>query len=302
MTNVITSLLILLQTILQLLVFVGQNPGLPQSFKQSVILEATQTIELAAKTLEQIELQKTSEQEKGVIIPVSGLKITQTTSTGSYKINPKPDYEISKLASIINDYINQERISNGLKELAWNQNLSEISFRHSFDQASDNKTITDYSKPCAYVLIRHEGLTLAGFSLADRLKFALVDFRLAGENIAAIPFSKNLTYSYKSPDKPVKCPESYFKKTESSMTKTEKLNIILENINQAQNLIASVPTVNWINKEWLTSEEIAKEAVNGWMNSIGHRQNILNSEFSQAGIGVAEINDYFIITQVFIKN
>ncbi|MBI3026643.1 DnaJ domain-containing protein [Candidatus Woesearchaeota archaeon] len=45
------------------------------------------------------------------------------------------------------------------------------------------------------------------------------------------------------------------------------------------------------NREWLTPDEIAKSAVEGWMNSPGHRQNILTSYWKSEGIGVAVSND-----------
>src|SRR5712691_6951549 len=39
--------------------------------------------------------------------------------------------------------------------------------------------------------------------------------------------------------------------------------------------------------DWNTSEEIAKQGVKGWMSSPGHRRNILQKNYSQAGVGVA---------------
>jgi len=45
------------------------------------------------------------------------------------------------------------------------------------------------------------------------------------------------------------------------------------------------------NREWYSSDEIAENAVNGWMNSPGHRQNILTSYWKNEGIGVAVSSD-----------
>ena len=39
--------------------------------------------------------------------------------------------------------------------------------------------------------------------------------------------------------------------------------------------------------DWSTSEEIAKDAVEGWMGSEGHRKNILTEGYDREGIGVA---------------
>ena len=38
-----------------------------------------------------------------------------------------------------------------------------------------------------------------------------------------------------------------------------------------------------------TNEELARGIVNGWMNSSGHRENILNAQFSEEGIGVTSV-------------
>jgi uncharacterized protein YkwD len=44
-------------------------------------------------------------------------------------------------------------------------------------------------------------------------------------------------------------------------------------------------------------------AVSGWMNSSGHRRNILDRQFNETGIGVAQTRDgRTYITQVFIRN
>lgn len=43
--------------------------------------------------------------------------------------------------------------------------------------------------------------------------------------------------------------------------------------------------------DWSTPEEIAQSTVGGWMNSSGHRKNILTATFDREGIGVAISND-----------
>ena len=46
----------------------------------------------------------------------------------------------------------------------------------------------------------------------------------------------------------------------------------------------------------------AETAVTGWMESTGHRENILRSQFTQTGMGVAESTDgEYYFTQVFIN-
>jgi uncharacterized protein YkwD len=53
------------------------------------------------------------------------------------------------------------------------------------------------------------------------------------------------------------------------------------------------------------ADGFAQKAVSGWMNSSGHRANILNPDFTHSGIGIATIardsKGYMYATQVFIK-
>jgi uncharacterized protein YkwD len=51
---------------------------------------------------------------------------------------------------------------------------------------------------------------------------------------------------------------------------------------------------------WNTMEDIAQQAVNGWMNSEGHKKNILDSHFDREGIGVAfSSDDKVLVTENF---
>lgn len=75
---------------------------------------------------------------------------------------------------------------------------------------------------------------------------------------------------------------------------------IAENIFQ-NNLYDLTTYVNGIPfHSWNTMEEIASSIVNGWMNSPGHRQNILTQTYDVEGIGVAiASNDKVYITEDF---
>jgi uncharacterized protein YkwD len=44
-----------------------------------------------------------------------------------------------------------------------------------------------------------------------------------------------------------------------------------------------------------------ERSVSGWMESPGHRENILREEFTQTGVGMAWIDDTVRITQVFLR-
>ena len=51
--------------------------------------------------------------------------------------------------------------------------------------------------------------------------------------------------------------------------------------------------------DWNTGERAAQLAVDGWMNSRGHRENILGRAYSESGIGVALSSSDIYITQLF---
>lgn len=57
-----------------------------------------------------------------------------------------------------------------------------------------------------------------------------------------------------------------------------------------------------VSADYFTMDELAREATNGWMNSTGHRENLLRPEFDESGMGVAVSPDgqKYYFTQVFI--
>ena len=69
---------------------------------------------------------------------------------------------------------------------------------------------------------------------------------------------------------------------------------------RAQEAVKNLESINWVNKEWATSEEIAQRTVEGWLNSPGHRKNIMNPAFNFGGMGVTAVNDYLIFTHNFV--
>ncbi len=76
---------------------------------------------------------------------------------------------------------------------------------------------------------------------------------------------------------------------------------IAENIFQGH-LFDSYYTINGeiTSYDWNTEEEIAKITVDGWMNSPGHRENILTEIYDREGIGVEITPDHKVyVTQNF---
>jgi uncharacterized protein YkwD len=73
-----------------------------------------------------------------------------------------------------------------------------------------------------------------------------------------------------------------------------------ENLYQ-DNLYTRVRTIGTTRSyDWNSSEDIAANSVRAWMNSDGHRHNILESVYTQTGIGIAiGDDDKVFITQLF---
>ncbi len=71
--------------------------------------------------------------------------------------------------------------------------------------------------------------------------------------------------------------------------------------------VAGISSVKEIDSEtrepvsYLNKTQIAERSVEGWMDSPGHRENIMNPEFEQTGIGIATDpeNTNYILTQIF---
>lgn len=63
-------------------------------------------------------------------------------------------------------------------------------------------------------------------------------------------------------------------------------NILQNNLYDSITYINGIPIYNWN-----TQSEIAQSSVQLWMNSAGHRQNILNRDYDKEGIGIAISSD-----------
>ena len=73
-------------------------------------------------------------------------------------------------------------------------------------------------------------------------------------------------------------------------------NIFRGNLYESIKMLAGVP----VSYDWLNNDEVARVAVDGWMNSEGHRKNILNGNFDREGIGVfIDSEDRVYVTQNF---
>ncbi len=66
-------------------------------------------------------------------------------------------------------------------------------------------------------------------------------------------------------------------------------------------IVFTVSAENLFNCE--NYQDVAEESVRGWMQSQGHRENILNDRVEEAGVGIYKVNgrNQYYITQNFIK-
>jgi len=66
--------------------------------------------------------------------------------------------------------------------------------------------------------------------------------------------------------------------------------------NKSSNLSRGVRDVQF---DWKTPEKLAKQVISGWMESEGHRKNILSEEFTHEGFGIAILGDRLWVVQNF---
>jgi uncharacterized protein YkwD len=74
---------------------------------------------------------------------------------------------------------------------------------------------------------------------------------------------------------------------------------IAENIFQAWTYSSSTVFYGITSYNYMTIDAIAKQVVQGWMDSPGHRENILEKQYDKSGIGIAVNNDMVYVTQNF---
>jgi len=220
-------------------------------------------------------------------------------------------YDLNYLEQKINDLVNVQRVSNGLPALIWNSDVAAVARAHSQELAAENQDLTSLNKICDYFLIHHESLT-GGLYQDSRLASSGINyFSNSGENIA-MQGGKQIYFYTASPDAAqvdvdacvpaVNAANDALKaQLESNISVQDKLNLIVTEIARRKLIMAAENPVTVSSVSYLSNDEISSDIVTGWMNSPGHRANILQSAFNEGGIGVAYVNGYIIATQDFIE-
>jgi len=250
--------------------------------------------EKTRKTLNQLFQEKST-----FVVSTSGFTLSpiQLEETGRAEREVDNDESIGTraIARGLHIAINQIRVKNNLNALDWDDSLAEVALFHSLDQSRDNKELTDPSLLCQYPTIRHEGFE-SGFGVRDRVMSALIDFRSVGENIAMIPGIKSRSYTFELDESAPECPTRNIEDIDSIRDKEE----YEESLDTLLASTKDVREVTFVRTTKYTQDEIIDLALNGWMNSPGHRENILYKDYTHGGIGVVKINEYYIITHNFL--
>lgn len=253
----------------------------------------------------------TSTQSDGVVItpePKAEVDRPSISTSGddasdySHSLDPRPDYNEEDIEQAIHEKINEKRKEFELNKLEWSEDIYKTAKGHSEDQAEDSRSLVDSDKPCGFPILRHEGFE-TGLTVGDRLQTQGVEYDKAAENLVLFSVSDNMIYRYKASEgKPDECPEISkidFDNLDSAQEKRELLN---EEIEKRKEYLENTPEVNWINRQWKDIDDIADQAVEMWMNSEGHRHNLLNEEFEKSGVGVSFAGDFAIITHVLVQD
>lgn len=219
---------------------------------------------------------------------------------GDSSVLDQVDYDLKELALMVHEEVNNIRRENGLISLSWNDDLSEVALRHSDDQARDNEWLIDINKPCLYPILRHEGFEF-GLNVGDRLRNSNIHYTQAAENLVLFSAMKNSIFRVDHSGDIQSCDD--FNQLDLSFLSSEsqKKEFLEAEIEKRKEALDIVSEVNWVNREWKSAEDIAKEAAEKWFDSPGHRNNMLNTNVRESGVGVALVEGYLIITHVFTR-
>jgi len=200
----------------------------------------------------------------------------------------KPEIIISELEQKVHSLINIERQNQGLSQLTFDTTLTKIARSHSQDmadrnyfehQSPDGKEPSDRGFPYGYNTCG----TKEAISLQNEYEELSRQYDKYPKTISDPSQYQQATSLYNQ----LKAISS---KLNSHVENKELFGGLAENISQNW----TYDSITYVNEipiyGWNTEEEIAKQTVDGWMNSKGHRENIL-SGFHSEGIGVAVASD-----------
>jgi hypothetical protein len=239
-----------------------------------------------------------------------GLGIANSNLEKIIANNPYGSPILSIMEKNVQDLINIQRQENGLSPLKWNDDLADAAREHSNSLANENINLIKPNIICSLPMIHHEGFDFGLFN-QDRLKNRNIYYLSANaENIALIPIVANIKYyvNESSRGSEIENCKDFFNTINSNFktnlenkeTQEDKKNFVEAEIEYRKELVAGQSEIDIFEVNKKTNDEAENEAVVGWMNSPGHKKNILTAEYDEAGIGIVEVKNYLVMTQIFI--
>lgn len=222
-----------------------------------------------------------------------------------------PNYAVSGFEKKVFDLVNAERTKAGLPVVKWNADLSGVAREHSDDLAEENKAFTGFGQTCSFPVIHHEGLDF-GADNSERLhNRGIYYFKKTAENIALMP-GGSFRYTYTRGDsiademkacesRRVALDAAFDRAVHSDISTAAKVQLVRDEIVLRTEAFKPSRALEVVEVDWKSEAEVAADTVAGWMASPGHKENILDEDYEEAGMGAAYVNGYFITTQVFIK-
>ena len=230
-------------------------------------------------------------QKPSITLPNITLPIPKPSRPAPSELTPPPPYNLSAMEEGIHEKVNAERARYSLAPLEYNPDLAGVARDHSISLARENEPLTDPQIYCHEIFIHHEGFDF-GLYEADRLLGrGIYYFELVGENIFMTS-----AWEYLEADADY---APCFGELEI-VREYDSPALVMEDYQKHLDYAAEARRVNWTRAEWLGEDELEQVVVDGWMESPGHRANILQPDFGEEGIGVAKVNDFIIVTEVLI--
>jgi len=235
------------------------------------------------------------------VVPAVAPTSDQTAKTEKF-------FPTDAMEQAIFNLVNDARIANGLAAVIWDERITAVAREHSQNLATENLALIDDDKICGYPFIHHES-TILGLRHTERLNNRRVyDFSSSAENIALIPLIKSTSYLSAQNELPVDCQakldrlnQAYEANIQMLAAEAEIIAAVKNEVTKRAKLLSEEKTIQVTETAWYSEAEAEKKTADGWMNSPGHRANILNADYTGAGLGIARVKDYIIITQVFVK-
>ncbi|MCU0679067.1 MAG: CAP domain-containing protein [Planctomycetes bacterium] len=222
-----------------------------------------------------------------------------------------PALSLDSLERSTHELINIERQNQGQSALQWNNALAAVAREHSLNLARENEALTALDRSCNYAFIHHEGFDFGAYNQDRLINRGVYYYSQTGENIALEPIATTYVF-YSSADEgerlTVACQaeqrslDTDFRRALAAETdEAKKVILARKELAVRQSRLQQAEELKIDSVKWRTEREIAQAAAQGWMDSPGHRGNILTAAYDETGVGAAYVNGHIIITQVFIE-